>query len=141
MPELMTAHLKTPRFDLTLLLTFAVAALVLAAIGTYGLFAYHVARRTREIGIRIALGAAPRMILATVVRDGLMLGLLGVGFGAAASILLSRVVRGLVAGISTVDPIALGTSAVVLIVIALAACLVPARRASSVDPAVTLAAE
>ena len=134
-------RLKTPRFDMAVLLTFAVAALVLAAIGTYGLFAYHIARRTREIGIRIALGAAPRTILGAVVRDGLMLGLLGIGFGVAASLMLSRVVRGLVAGISTIDPIALGASALVLILIALAACLAPARRASSVDPAVTLAAE
>jgi len=141
MPELMMTRLKTPRFDMAVLLTFAVAALVLAAIGTYGLFAYHIARRTREIGIRIALGAAPRTILGAVVRDGLMLGLLGIGFGVAASLMLSRVVRGLVAGISTIDPIALGASALVLILIALAACLAPARRASSVDPAVTLAAE
>jgi predicted permease len=141
MPELMATRFKTPRFDMILLLTFAVAALVLAAIGTYGLFAYHIARRTREIGIRIALGAAPRTILGTVVRDGLMLGVLGTVFGAAASLALSRVVRGLVVGISTIDPIALGASAFVLIVIALAACIAPARRASSVDPAVTLTAE
>lgn len=141
MSELMMTRLKTPRFDMTVLLTFAVAALVLAAIGTYGLFAYHIARRTREIGIRIALGAAPRTILGGVVRDGLWLALLGIGFGVAASLTLSRVVRGLVVGISTVDPIALGASALVLIVIALAACLAPARRASSVDPAVTLVAE
>ena len=141
MPELMTMRLKTPRFDMTLLFMFAVAALALAAIGTYGLFAYHIARRTREIGIRIALGAAPRTILGTVLRDGLMLGLLGIAFGVAASVALSRVVRGLVAGISTTDPLALGASALVLIAIALAACLAPARRASTVDPAVTLAAE
>jgi len=141
MPELMTARLKTPRFDMTLLLTFAIAALLLAAIGTYGLFAYHVARRRREIGIRIALGATPRLILGSVVRDGTLLGLLGIAFGVAASLALSRVVRGLVAGISTVDPLALATSALVLIVIAVAACLSPALRAASVDPAVTLIAE
>ena len=141
MPELMTTRLKTPRFDMTLLLTFAAAALALAAIGTYGLFAYHIARRTREIGIRIALGAAPRMILGAVVRDGLMLGLWGIAFGVAASVTLSRVVRGLVAGISTIDPLALGGSALVLIVISVAACLLPARRAAGVDPAVTLVAE
>jgi len=141
MPELMTERLKTPRFDTTLLLTFAVAALALAAIGTYGLFAYHVARRTREIGIRIALGAAPRNIVGGVVRDGATLGLLGIGFGVAASMLLSRAMRGLVFGISTIDPISLGGSALVLIGIAIAACLLPARRAASVDPAVTLVAE
>ena len=141
MPELMTERLKTPRFDTTLLLTFAVAALALAAIGTYGLFAYHVARRTREIGIRIALGAAPRNIVGGVVRDGATLGLLGIGFGVAASMLLSRAMRGLVFGISTIDPISLGGSALVLIGIAIATCLLPARRAASVDPAVTLVAE
>ena len=141
MPELMATHLKTPRFDMTLLLTFAAAALLLAAIGTYGLFAYHIARRTREIGIRIALGAAPRTILGSVVRDGLDARPVGDGVGVAASLALSRVVRGLVTGISTIDPIALVASALVLIAIALAACIAPARRASSVDPAVTLAAE
>ncbi len=141
MPELMATRLKTPLFDMTLLLTFAVAALLLAAIGTYGLFAYHIARRTREIGIRIALGAAPRTILGAVVRDGMLLGLMGIAFGVAASLALSRVVRGLVSGISPVDPVALAASALVLIVVAVAACLAPARRASSVDPSVTLVAE
>ena len=141
MRELMATRLKTPRFDMSLLLTFAAAALALAAIGTYGLFAYHISRRTREIGIRIALGAAPRRILGAVVRDGLMLGVLGLAFGVAASLALSRVVRGLVAGISTIDPLALGGSALVLMVITLVACLLPARRAAAVDPAVTLVAE
>lgn len=141
MPELMAQNLKTPRFQMLLLVTFGAAALLLAAVGTYGLFAYMVARRRREIGIRLALGADARQIVATVLRDGLTLAGVGIVAGFAASIALSRVMRGMVAGITTLDPTALVASAIVLMLVALLACLGPARRASRVDPAVTLAAE
>ena len=141
MPETMARRLKTPRFQMLLLLTFGVSAILLAAVGTYGLFAYTIARRRREIGIRIALGAGSRQILGAVLRDGLLLAGLGVVAGIAASVALSRVMRGMVAGITTLDPTALAASAIVLLAIALLACLGPARRASRVDPAVTLVAE
>ena len=141
MSELMDQELKTPRFQMLLLLTFGASALLLAAVGTYGLFAYMVARRRRELGIRIALGAGGRQIVGAVLRDGLVLALLGVGAGTIASIALSRVMRGMVAGITTVDPAALAVSALVLVAVAVLACLAPARRAANVDPAVTLAAE
>ena len=141
MPELMDRQLKTPRFQMLLLLTFGASALLLAAVGTYGLFAYMIARRRREIGIRLALGAGGWQILRAVLRDGLVLAAIGVAAGIAASVALSRVMRGMVAGITTLDPLALVASAFVLLVIALLACLGPARRAAGVDPAVTLAAE
>ncbi|HTJ24097.1 MAG TPA: ABC transporter permease [Gemmatimonadaceae bacterium] len=141
MSELMDYKLKTPRFQMLLLLTFGASALLLAAVGTYGLFAYTVARRRRELGIRIALGAASRQIVGSVLRDGLVLACIGVASGIVMSVALSRVMRGMVAGITTVDPVALAVSGIVLVAIALLACLGPARRAASVDPAVTLAAE
>jgi ABC-type transport system, involved in lipoprotein release, permease component len=141
MPELVALRLRTPRFDMVLLAVFGGAALLLAAIGTYGLFAYMVSRRTREIGIRLALGAGQRQIVASVVRDGLMLAVGGVVGGTFASILLVRGLSGMLAGVSALDPLALAGSATLLIAIAVLACLVPARRAGRVDPVVTLAAE
>lgn len=141
MSEMMDRQLKTPRFQMLLLLTFGASALLLAAVGTYGLFAYTVARRRRELGIRIALGAGSRQILGAVLRDGLVLAGIGVAVGIVMSVALSRMMRGMVAGITTLDPLALGMSGIVLVAIALLACLGPARRAASVDPAVTLAAE
>jgi putative ABC transport system permease protein len=141
MPELMDLQLKTPRFQMLLLLTFGASALLLAAVGTYGLFAYMVARRRRELGIRIALGAGARQIVRAVLREGIVLAAIGVTAGIGASIALSRVMRGMVAGITTLDPVALMASALVLLAVALLACLGPARRASKVDPAVTLVAE
>jgi ABC-type antimicrobial peptide transport system permease subunit len=141
MSELMDYKLKTPRFQMLLLLTFGASALLLAAVGTYGLFAYTVARRRRELGIRIALGAASRQIVGSVLRDGLLLAGIGVAAGIVMSVALSRVMRGMVAGITTLDPLALAVSGIVLIAIALLACLGPARRAANVDPSVTLAAE
>lgn len=141
MPELVALRLKTPRFDMILLAVFGAAALLLAAIGTYGLFAYVISRRTRELGIRLALGAAQHQIVAAVIRDGLMLAVAGVLVGTIASIVLVRGMQGMLAGVSAFDPLTLAGSAALLTAIALVACLVPARRAGRVDPVVTLAAE
>jgi putative ABC transport system permease protein len=141
MPELVARRLKTPRFDMMLIVAFGAAALVLAAIGIYGLFAYMISRRTRELGIRLALGAAERQILGAVLRDGLMLATAGVVTGTVASLVLVRSMRGMVFGVSTFDPLTLIASAAVLVAIAVGACLVPARRAAKVDPVVALAAE
>jgi putative ABC transport system permease protein len=126
---------------MTLIVAFGAAALVLAAIGIYGLFAYLISRRTRELGIRLALGAAERQILGAVLRDGLMLATAGVVTGTVASLVLVRSMRGMVFGVSTFDPLTLIASAALLVAIAVGACLVPARRAAKVDPVVTLAAE
>jgi putative ABC transport system permease protein len=141
MAELMALRLKNPRFDMLLLVAFGVSALALAAIGTYGLFAYMVSRRSRELGIRLALGAAQRQIVIDVLRDGLMLAVGGVVVGTVASVALARAMRGMVFGVSTFDPLTVAGSAVLLLVIAIGACWAPARRAARVDPVVTLTAE
>lgn len=141
MPELIKQELTTPRFDMLLLVAFAIAALVLAAVGTYGLFAYVVTRRTRELGIRLALGAAPATIVSGVLRDGLGLSAAGILVGAAGAFFASRVLRAMVPGVAgDIMPI-IGLSALVLLLVALGASLVPARRAGAVDPMVTLTAE
>ncbi len=141
MPELMGRKLKTPRFQMLLLVSFGMAALLLAAIGTYGLFAYRVSRRTREIGIRIALGAARHQIVSAVVREGLSLAAAGTVIGIAGAILATRAMHGMIVGVSAFDPVTLGVSAALLVAVAILACLGPARRAASVDPAITLAAD
>jgi len=141
MPQLMSRRLRAPRFQLLLLLTFSATALALAAIGTYGLFAYAVSRRTRELGIRMALGAEQRQILGSVIGDALRLAGFGVLLGAVSSILLVRVMHGMIAGVSPFDPLSIVGSALLLVAVAAIACLGPALRASRVDPIVTLAAE
>jgi hypothetical protein len=141
MPELIDDQLTSPRFDMLLLVTFALAALGLSAVGTYGLFAYVVSRRTRELGIRLALGAAPSQIVRAVLQDGLGLAGVGIVVGAVGSVLASRVLRGMVSGVSTIDPLTIGISALVLLAVATVACFGPARRAGAVDPVVTLTAE
>lgn len=141
MPELISEELTSPRFDMLLLVAFAIAALALSAVGTYGLFAYVVSRRTREIGIRLALGAEPNQVVRGVLQEGLRLAGGGVAIGAVGTVLASRVLRGMVAGVSAIDPITLALGAFVLLVVAAAACSAPARRAGGVDPVVTLSAE
>jgi len=141
MPELVHEELVAPRFDMLLVIVFAVAALMLAAVGTYGLFAYVVSRRTRELGIRLALGAAPMNLVGSVIRDGLLVALGGIVVGAAGAAVASRILRSFVAGVSGLDAVTLALSAFALLVVAAVACLVPARRAGSVDPVVTLSAE
>jgi ABC-type antimicrobial peptide transport system permease subunit len=141
MQGLASRRLRTPRFHALLILTFSATALLLAAIGTYGLFAYLISRRTRELGIRIALGAERALIVRSVLADGLRLAIFGVAIGTVSSILLVQGARSLIAGVSTFDPASLFGGAAILLVVATAACLAPALRASRVDPAVTLAAE
>jgi putative ABC transport system permease protein len=113
-------------------------ALVLAAIGTYGLIAYAVAQRTREIGIRMALGARPLEIVGDVLGRGMRLAFLGVAIGVIGALGLTRLIRGMLAGVSPNDPVSLGMSVGLLIAGAALACVLPARRASRVDPVVAL---
>ena len=134
-------ELVSPRFTVLLVTAFGLAALLLAAIGTYGLLAYLVSQRTRELGIRVALGARRVQIIAMVLRFGLVLAVTGLALGLAATVVLGSVMQGLVTGASTSDPLTLGASGLVLLVVALMACAVPAWRASRVDPVVTLSAE
>ncbi len=138
MDDVLSTAQARPRF-LTLLLTvFAGVALVLAAVGIYGVISYSVAQRTNEFGIRIAMGAAPRDVLGMVLGQGLMLGAIGVLLGAAGALALTKRIQGLLFGISSFDPLTFVVMAVALIAVALAACWVPARRATRVDPMVAL---
>ena len=126
------------RFYLTLLTAFAVVALVLAGVGVYGVMAYAVTRRTHEIGIRIALGAEPAVVVRAVVGDGLSMAAAGAGVGLVTAFGLTRLMRGILYGVSPNDAITFAGVTTLLLVVAFAATLVPARRATRVDPLVAL---
>jgi putative ABC transport system permease protein len=121
-----------------LLSIFGFLALGLASIGLYGMMAYSVSRRKREIGLRMALGAEESRVLSLILRQGMQLVSIGVAIGIAASLLVGRALSTLLFGVSPLDPVSLGTASLVLILVALAACYLPARRASRVDPLVAL---
>ena len=122
------------RFSMVLLGAFAGLAFVLATIGVYGVMAYLVSQGTRELGIRIALGATPRAILGLVLRHGLVIAAAGMAAGLAAAILLTRLMRGLLFGIEPADPLTFAFTSSVIAVTAVAACYFPARRAARIDP-------
>ena len=122
------------RFQMMLVLLFAAAAMALAAIGTYGVLSYAVARRTSEMGIRMALGAAQSEVLGMVVRQGMTPVVAGLIAGGAAALALGRYLESLLYQVSPRDPIAFGASAAVLLIVSVAACLIPARRATRVNP-------
>ena len=120
---------------------FGLLAVALAAIGIYGVIAHSVAQRTREIGIRMALGAGSRDVLRMVVKQGLTLVLLGVAVGIGAAFVSTRLMSSVLYGVSATDPATFGMASVALVVVAVAACLVPARRATKVDPIIALRCE
>jgi putative ABC transport system permease protein len=139
--ELMATAVAKPRFLLTLMGVFAGVALVLAVIGLYGVLSHAVAQRTREIGIRMALGAQPSNVLRSILGYGGALTALGVAIGVALAAAGGRVIRTLLFGVAPMDPLALVTAGVTLALFALVACYVPARRATKVDPLVALRSE
>ncbi|HJU89296.1 MAG TPA: ABC transporter permease [Gemmatimonadaceae bacterium] len=141
MGELLDSATARERFQLVLLSIFAGAALLLATLGIYGVMAYAVALRTREIGIRIALGAAPRGVLSLVVRQGLRLTAAGVLIGALLALGASRLMSGMLFGVSPTDPVVFGSIALMLVLVAALATYLPARRAARVDPVTALRAE
>ena len=118
--------------------TFAAVALILAALGIYGVMSFAVAQRTHEIGLRMALGAGPSRVLGLVVKEGMILTLAGLIFGMLGAFLVGRAMKSQLYGIGTIDPVAFGGVATVLVVSALLACYIPARRAMRVDPMVAL---
>jgi ABC-type antimicrobial peptide transport system permease subunit len=120
---------------------FGLLALGLSAIGIYGVIAHMVGQRTREIGIRMALGANPRVVRRMIVRQGLTLAVTGVFVGLAAAFALTRLMNSLLYGVSATDPLTYVFASMVLLGTALGACLVPARRATNVDPIIALRCE
>jgi predicted permease len=117
---------------------FSALALLLASIGLYGVIAYSVGQRTHEFGIRLALGAQRSDLLRLIVGEGLKLAITGVLLGLIASLLLTRLLTNMLFGVSATDPLIFATNAAIMVVVALAACLIPARRATKVDPMVAL---
>lgn len=138
MSGLIDDSLQTDRFIEQLASAFSLLALLLAAIGLYGLMAYTVSRRTRDIGIRLALGAAPGNILSSVLRETLLLVLLGIGIGVPAALAGTRLVKNMLFGLGLADPISMLSAVILLFAIAALAGFLPARRASQVDPMVAL---
>ena len=138
MDEVAASSFAARRFNMSLLALFAVLALVLAAIGIYGVMSYAVTQRTQEIGIRMALGAQAGDVLKLIIRNGLTLTLIGVVLGMAGAIALTRLMSTLLFGVTPTDKLTFVAVSCVLILVALLACYVPARRATKVDPLVAL---
>ena len=141
-PEMMSSviseSLSAKRFVMVLLGVFAALAVILSAVGIYGVISYIAAQRTQEIGIRMALGAGRGSVLRMVLREAGMMALLGVGIGLVAAFALTRLMASILFGVSTHDPLTYLGVAALLMLVALAACYIPARRATRVDPMVAL---
>jgi len=141
MGERLSAAVERPRYWATLVGVFAALGVALAALGIYGVLSYSVSRQSRDIGIRMALGADSGAVRRMVVRRGMIQAAVGLGIGLAAALPLTRWLEGLLYDVSPTDPIAFGAVSLLLLIIALAACYWPARRASKVDPVQVLAEE
>ena len=139
--DAMTESISSPRFTMLLLAVFTVLALVLAAVGLYGVLAYAVAQRTREIGIRIALGATRRAVARAVVGQGAVLAVFGIVLGLVGSFWATKLIEKMLYGVPRGDPISFAAGALLLFGTAMAACFVPMRRAVAVDPLIAMRAE
>ncbi|MEP7343117.1 MAG: ABC transporter permease [Acidobacteriota bacterium] len=138
MQQWLSESLARRRFAMLMLGLFAVVAMLLAGIGIYGVMSYTVAQRTREIGIRVALGAQTRDVLRLVIRQGMTLTGIGVGIGLVVAIAATRLMASLLFGVRATDPITFAAIALLLAIVAFAACYLPARRATKVDPMIAL---
>ncbi len=141
MIEVMGASVEARRFNMLLLGVFAAVAMLLAAVGIYGVMSYAVTQRTREIGVRIALGARPRDVIGMVVGRGMLLTSIGAVVGVGLSLAMTRLMSGMLFGVGAKDPLTFACVSLLLAGVALMACYVPARRATKVDPMVALRCE
>ncbi|HKP85852.1 MAG TPA: ABC transporter permease, partial [Blastocatellia bacterium] len=138
MEQLLSESVSSRKFSMLLLALFAVVAMILAAVGIYGVMSYSVTQRTHEIGIRMALGAQPGDVLKMIVRQGMAVVIAGVVLGVAASFALTRLMESMLFGVGSADPVTFVVVPLVLTAVAMAACLLPALRATKVDPMVAL---
>ena len=134
MNQVMSEWVSRSRFNTLLLGLFAALATLLSAVGIFGVMNYSVALRTREIGLRLAVGAQPRQVLLLILRQGLLLTIVGVGLGLVAAFALTRLLSGLLFGVTAVDATTFTTISVLLVIVSLLACYLPARRAMRIDP-------
>jgi putative ABC transport system permease protein len=141
MEQFLSSSLAPSRFNLFLIGIFAIAALILAGTGIYAVISYSVAQRTHELGIRMALGAQQLDVLRLVVGSSLKIVLIGVALGLVSAYILTRVMSNLLYGISVTDPSTFVSMSLLLIIIALLASYIPARRATKVDPIIALRSE
>jgi putative ABC transport system permease protein len=139
--RMLTKRLVSPRFYMALIGVFALVAIMLAAVGVYGVIASTVTSRTRELGLRIALGATPKQLVADVVRQALTLGALGLGIGLVASLLLGQLLTSLLHGVPVTDALTLTVTIAAFLAVTVLASVIPARRASRVDPLTALRSE
>ena len=138
MDQILDQDMAGDRFDTILLGTFAAVALILSALGIYGVMAFAVAQRTHEIGLRMALGAGPGRVLGLILKEGMILTVIGLVFGLGGAFLIGRAMKSQLFGIGAIDPVAFGAVAGVLVASALLACYIPVRRAMRVDPMIAL---
>jgi putative ABC transport system permease protein len=139
--EVLGQETNQPRFTMALFSTFAVIGLALAAAGIYSVLSFHVLRRTHELGVRMALGAPRHHVLGLMLVMGGRLVLLGLAIGIGASLAATRLLRSQLFGVQPADPLSYAGVAIVLALVALVACYIPARRAAAVDPIVALRQE
>ena len=135
MSDVIAQSVSPQRFNMLLLASFAGLALILAAVGIYSVLSYTVRRRVREIGIRVALGASNNDVIRMVLTDGLKPTLLGVALGLAAALALSRVIASLIFGVRATDPLTFAAVALLLLVVGIFATIIPAYRATRIEPA------
>ena len=137
-PNVLGSSVAQERFRTRLMTSFSLIALLLAAVGIFGVISYSASQRTHEIGIRMALGAEKRDVLRMVIGQGLKLALIGVAVGVGGALALTRFLGSLLYGVKPTDPLTFIAVSLILIAVALVACYIPARRAAKVDPMVAL---